>query len=262
MQKFLWSFLFLFLTIAGGSNAAIADDCTYKDDFGITETKSGCIGNTIVQQLNPVNQVPAILGIVAAVGTGDVSKIKASVGNALITSPMCLGCTVVANTIVPNMSRSDLNLAIGTGFFVFLDIFGPTLVTVDQTTNTATQQTIVANNSLPQFPLQGEPRKTNVLSARAECIVQYGDGSIYAGWKNPAAFSDRTGTKVFPNVSLVRGDIVSLTAPLCGQWNMPSKGQRSVTAATVVFDAVSSLSGDPSVVKWFIYGKISAKKKS
>jgi hypothetical protein len=246
--------IFIFgVTISG---SVYADDCTYKDNFGIPMRKGGCIVGDIGRTLDPRRQTTAILSVADALAGGDVREIKRSIGSVLVNSPTCWACKTLTDTLLPNMSKAQIEEAAGSGFLTFLLTDSPVLVVIDASTNIATRQSIREEAGVIPPPTAAGigNRKPRVFSARPNCIVRYRDGTIYAGWKTSGAFSDARETRVFPDVDLLPGDTVKVTAPICNQWNFPSKGQTSLTRATIKFDKVSSLSGAPKVVKWFIYG--------
>jgi hypothetical protein len=238
------------------ASSAGCGPCEYRDGLtGQCLPKGGCI----VEQLNPVTQVQKVITLATAVASGDTAAIKQSLGNVLITSPNCLGCQSVVHNVLPNLSDVQINAAVGEGFLVYLATGDPVLVTIDAATNIASQQNV--RNQQPQLPdpsrSSATKRATRSYSATATCLVKKkGDSYVYAAWKAPAIFTGAGGTKFqYPDIDLLAGDILTITAPICPSWNDSKQGQESITSAKFKFEAVSSLTGKPEAIKWFAYGR-------
>jgi hypothetical protein len=257
--KYMLVFVLVCIGFTFNTNIAYAcGQCGYSDSLGICWPYDKCVIPKVLNQLNPVTQAQAVLGIGAAVVTGDPKKVTQAVGNALVQSPNFLGCMSVAHAILPNLTDAQINQAIGDGFLTFVATGDPVLVTVDVATNIASQQPVKADDTpTPPAAPSAPPahRKQKTYTATAQCLIEYKDGTVYGAWRDPATFTDTSGhPHVFPAVDLLKDDIVTLTAPICASWSSPSTGQVSVTSATLKFVRVNPLTGDAKTIKWFIYG--------
>lgn len=228
--------------------------CEYSDSLGICWPYDKCV----IDQVNPVTQAKKVVKLAQAIASGSSSDITQSLGDVLISSPNCLGCRSVAHTVLPAMTDAQINEAIGRGFLVYVGTGDPVLVAIDVASNLATEQKVKKKPAALPAPAADAPkeRKPKTYSAKAECLIQYKDQpTIYAAWKEPASFTGEDGKDyTYPNIDLLEGDTLKISAPVCPTWHRPSLGQESITSAKFKFEAVSPLAGKPETIKWFVYG--------
>lgn len=254
MKKFLLLLVISSIFCLTIQTAYACGPCEYQDDIGICWPYDKCVSD----QVNPVEQGKKILTLGQAIASGKGPEIRKSLGNVLISSPNCLGCRSLAHTALPDMTDEQVNEVIGRGFLVYVGTGDPVLVAIDALTNLATEQKVKKKPATLPSPVADTPkkRKPKTYSANAECLIQYKDQpTIYAAWKEPATFMDEDGkTYTYPNIDLLEGDTLKISAPVCPTWHRPSSGQESITASTFKFEAVSPLTGKPETIKWFVYG--------
>jgi hypothetical protein len=215
----------------------------------------------MIKPLNPVTQVRNVISVAQAVASGNAKQIKSSLGKALLNSPTCLLCTSMAQTVLPKMTDEQVAQAVGEGFLVFVTTGDPYLVAVDAAKNILVQQPIEQddNSRMPsQFkqPLQSRPAATFI--AQAECVVEYkknNEDRILAAWTDAPYLTAPDGSKhQYPNVDLQVGDTVTITSPLCPEWNAPDGSAKSVAQAKLVLKEVTTLAGAAKTKKWFLLG--------
>ncbi len=236
-------------------NLSYAKDCGpcyYKDAFGKCLKKGGCI----VKNLNPVEQGKRILSVAKAIKTGDAAAIRESLGDLLINSPNCSTCSTIARNIAPKLSEQQIKQAVGEGFLVFLATGDPVLVVVDVANNVVSQQSIKNSDTAPAPPQQpGTNREAKIYSGVAECIVEYKNGYMYAGWKNPPQLIGSDGKRfTVPEIDLRDGDVINLTARSCDGMNNEATGQKSIPTASIKYVDQKTLNGDSNVIKWWLHG--------
>jgi hypothetical protein len=226
-------------------------ECRARDSFGICEPIFGCqIGKTITQAET----------LAQALASGDPKKIETSIGAVLVSSNNCIGCIDVAHRVLPGLSDSQIEMAVGEGFMTYVSTGSVEFVALDTAGNVATS--LALNRSAAHTPGPGQgpgpakpPRPHQTYSAQAVCIATYTDGSVYAGFLGPAILIDTSGqSHQFPNVDFYPGDTLKVSAPSCPSWNDPTHGLTTVLSATLSYTNIESEAGDPADVKWFIIG--------
>lgn len=246
----LVTFLLASLTMAPWQ-AKACGDCEYREGItGVCLPKSGCIipkPDVIIKQT---------LSVIEAIASGDPKKVEQAVGDALVNSTGCLGCSYAAQKILPNVPKETINQAVGRGFFVFLGTGDPLLVFV--AVADALQHPVATKRSPVPLPPPPAERGTITFTSAVACIVQR-QNEVHAGLlANTAMKNEKTGqTGSFPDVDLQIGDIVDLTAPYCPSWNDPSQGAESKTSARMIYTGSTTIPGEgPNRIRYVLSGSV------
>lgn len=242
---------------------AACGKCEYKEKWTrVCLPKIGC-SHEQLDPINPVEQAKKLITLATAVASGDMGQIKASLGNVLMNSSNCLTCPMIAHTVLPNLTDEQINSIVGEGALVFAATQDPVLVTLDVANNVAREQKIAKARSTPPIPVnEPKSRQAQEYFAQAKCLIFHdSDEMAYAAWTAPAIFRDNNnGEYQFPNVDLLPGDTINITAPLCPAWDNPNAGTYAITSVSLTFEAVSSLTGDEKTLKWIVAGKTTKTK--
>lgn len=258
MKNYVLKLIIVICATLASFSAFACGDCYYRDDLGFCQPYDKCIVPVVIDTAK--EQTQKVINLAEALSKGDTKLINQATGDLLLSSTGCLGCKQVAEKILPELTPEQINGIVGRGFFVFVATDDPVLVTLDTINNIAHEQrirtkippeTIISSRtSVPKI------RKPKSFTAIAECIMKdSASGNIYAAWKEPATIYGTGGVKFkYPALDLLSGDSINVTAPKCADWDKPKQGQISLTSARFKFEAVSSLTGEPEVIKWFMYG--------
>ena len=198
----------------------------YSDDFGICWPDSGYIerkgrqaAEEAARNMNPATQAGRIIALGQAIISGDRDRMVKALGDTVINSPGCIGCSVLTTTVINNLSKDQINKIVGEGYLTFIITGNPVLVFIDVGTNILkeSQVTPPAQNPFSQPPSEIKRQ----YSGNADCILkEINSNRIMAGWKSAPVLTGKDGDAyTYPLIALNEGDTLILHAPICSQLN-------------------------------------------
>jgi hypothetical protein len=256
------------MTLKGVAEAC--GPCEYEDGIlKICMPKGDCI---IPPALVPPNPLTVIVTVADAIKSGNVSELKRTVGEVVMSSTaVCgFGCKYVTTTILPNATPEQLHSIAGEGFLTYLASGDPILVAIDVGANVAQAQKVGAPRTAPPVAASGAAPKptpkrgTKKYTATAKCMSKWkGKNTVYAFWTDPAAFVGTDGSNhQFPTIDLLPGDILTVTSPKCPGFVDTASGGVSLETATFKYAKVDSQPGPAERLKWIIVGTMQPSHKA
>jgi hypothetical protein len=113
------------------------------------------------------------------------------------------------------------------------------------------EQHLAGGSLLPIPPVSPGGRSSQIYFGQPACILKV-KGIVWTGWKENAVLHNTTGQPfTFPDIDLVSGDTLKLTARECTEWNNQATGSKAVASANVIFDNQTSVAHTGDGMIWF-----------
>lgn len=236
--------------IHGGLLGGDCPDGYYKDDLGL------CLpyDKTLGENLNPAKPLRTAADIVTAIANGRTEDVFEALGEYLINSPNCVACDTVATNLLPNIPKDQLHRVVGRGFIVFSATGDPSLVVADFANNTIVS---FENRSAPVLTPLPPPkdRSKKFYTVQVDCMIR--KGANVSGYSvNPISASGPSGSGELPYIDIYEGDELSITSPLCSEYNDPLSETQAISSAVVSYERIDVFSGPPNSFRWAISGNV------
>jgi hypothetical protein len=203
---------------------------------------------------------PEIGGVVGqtteALKHGDINTFAKGIGDIALTFG-CPPCAIVGQVALSKQDRALISTVAGRGLILYSVGVPPVFIVADAANTVSAArlapppQPVIA----PQSPAPQRGHKTYKVITQAACLVAGDDGRISAGWVSAPTLVDVSNgiPSTFPDVDLVEGDIISVTAEPCTESDV--KGNAAATSGTFTYSYANTIPGPATRMKFFLSGK-------
>jgi hypothetical protein len=198
-----------------------------------------------------VNQLPDIVKVGDAVIHFDAAKLTQAAGS-LIVKSTCPGCEAFATLVMDKKDKAFVEQLVGRGWILYVTGGNPVFIAALADKSEVTETPLNQNSAPLSIPEKKRGVKTYSASP-AICAVA-SRKSVTAGWVDaPVLTNSKTGERsTYPNVDLIKGDIVVVTST--NDCAAGPKPQRLVSTARFNYSFSSTVPGSPTNMKYFLTG--------
>lgn len=216
----------LAIFISANSYACGWDGCIFASVSG---------GNTpqvikVVVETAKAN-IDSSLQIVKSFSQNDVQNVYRQIGKFVVEGE-CIGCKQAISSVAGQAGVDTVEQMVGRGFIILTDT-NSMFITYDSTAKAP----LITKTEAPPQPIttiKKVPKIVEYESSPAMCIVT-NEKLVTIGYEDfPKLKKIKTGEDVLLK-KLKKGDLVTVTAPICKEENKPDNHQKSLTKVQVKF---------------------------